>query len=200
MFCVLTRVSFNFRYDEWIKADKIVRPADKNVPKIKHRKKIKNKLDKEKDKDEKYSPKNCKLRRLSKPPFQTNPSPEMVSKLDLTDAKNSDTAHIKSIEITSILNGLQGLPNIPLAFRCRSKKNVSAGKVLDDVLQPMGINQEGGRWAVHLTVGLCQEKTVKGIPRMMAVRADPESNHLDGVESRPLGQRDLVNKGTGWSA
>ncbi|XP_042763647.1 AT-rich interactive domain-containing protein 4B isoform X2 [Panthera leo] len=94
-------------YDEWIKADKIVRPADKNVPKIKHRKKIKNKLDKEKDRDEKYSPKNCKLRRLSKPPFQTNPSPEMVSKLDLTDAKNSDTAHIKSIEITSILNGLQ---------------------------------------------------------------------------------------------
>ncbi|XP_023373456.1 AT-rich interactive domain-containing protein 4B isoform X2 [Otolemur garnettii] len=95
-------------YDEWIKADKIVRPADKNVPKIKHRKKIKNKLDKEKDKDEKYSPKNCKLRRLSKPPFQTNSSPEMVSKLDLTDTKNSDTAHIKSIEITSILlNGLQ---------------------------------------------------------------------------------------------
>ncbi|ELK05099.1 AT-rich interactive domain-containing protein 4B [Pteropus alecto] len=98
---------WNVRYDEWIKADKIVRPADKNVPKIKHRKKIKNKLDKEKDKDEKYSPKNCKLRRLSKPPFQTNSSPEMVSKLDLTDAKNSDTAHIKSIEITSILNGLQ---------------------------------------------------------------------------------------------
>ncbi|XP_060228474.1 AT-rich interactive domain-containing protein 4B isoform X3 [Meriones unguiculatus] len=98
---------WNVRYDEWIKADKIVRPADKNVPKIKHRKKIKNKLDKEKDKDEKYSPKNCKLRRLSKPPFQSNPSPEMVSKLDLADAKNSDTAHIKSIEITSILNGLQ---------------------------------------------------------------------------------------------
>ncbi|XP_014442298.1 AT-rich interactive domain-containing protein 4B [Tupaia chinensis] len=96
---------WNVRYDEWIKADKIVRPADKNVPKIKHRKKIKNKLDK--DKDEKYSPKTCKLRRLSKPPFHTNPSPEMVSKLDLTDAKSSDTAHIKSIEITSILNGLQ---------------------------------------------------------------------------------------------
>lgn len=98
---------WNVRYDEWIKADKIVRPADKNVPKIKHRKKIKNKLDKEKDRDEKYSPKNCKLRRLSKSPFQSNPSPEMVSKLDLADAKNSDTGHIKSIEITSILNGLQ---------------------------------------------------------------------------------------------
>ena len=34
-------ISFDFRYDEWIKADKIVRPADKNVPKIKHRKKRK---------------------------------------------------------------------------------------------------------------------------------------------------------------
>lgn len=105
--CYPPGMKVQVRYDEWIKADKIVRPADKNVPKIKHRKKIKHKIDKEKDKDEKYSPKSCKIRRLSKPPFQTNPSPEMVSKLDLTDAKISETAHIKSIEITSILNGLQ---------------------------------------------------------------------------------------------
>ncbi|XP_055791842.1 AT-rich interactive domain-containing protein 4B isoform X2 [Salvelinus fontinalis] len=32
---------WNVRYDEWVKADKIVRPANKNVQKIKHRKKIK---------------------------------------------------------------------------------------------------------------------------------------------------------------
>ncbi|NXS49148.1 ARI4B protein, partial [Balaeniceps rex] len=93
------------RYDEWIKADKIVRPADKNVPKIKHRKKIKNKTDKEKE--EKYSPKNCKLRRLSKPPFHTSTSPETGSKLDSTEAKNTEQAPVKSIEITSIINGLQ---------------------------------------------------------------------------------------------
>ncbi|XP_075268453.1 AT-rich interactive domain-containing protein 4B isoform X4 [Opisthocomus hoazin] len=92
-------------YDEWIKADKIVRPADKNVPKIKHRKKIKNKTDKEKE--EKYSPKNCKLRRLSKPPFHTSASPETGSKLDSTEAKNTEQAPVKSIEITSIINGLQ---------------------------------------------------------------------------------------------
>ncbi|KFQ76704.1 AT-rich interactive domain-containing protein 4B, partial [Phaethon lepturus] len=96
---------WNVRYDEWIKADKIVRPADKNVPKIKHRKKIKNKTDKEKE--EKYSPKNCKLRRLSKPPFHTSTSPETGSKLDSTEAKNTDQAPVKSIEITSIINGLQ---------------------------------------------------------------------------------------------
>ncbi|XP_074118540.1 AT-rich interactive domain-containing protein 4B isoform X4 [Sminthopsis crassicaudata] len=93
-------------YDEWIKADKIVRPADKNVPKIKHRKKIKNKIDKEKEKDEKYSPKNCKLRRLSKPPFPANTPPEIASKLD-TETKNSEQVQVKSVEITSVLNGLQ---------------------------------------------------------------------------------------------
>ncbi|XP_020856073.1 AT-rich interactive domain-containing protein 4B isoform X5 [Phascolarctos cinereus] len=97
---------WNVRYDEWIKADKIVRPADKNVPKIKHRKKIKNKIDKEKEKDEKYSPKNCKLRRLSKPPFPANTPPEIASKLD-TEIKNSEQVQVKSVEITSILNGLQ---------------------------------------------------------------------------------------------
>ncbi|XP_061480512.1 AT-rich interactive domain-containing protein 4B isoform X3 [Rhineura floridana] len=93
------------KYDEWIKADKIVRPADKNVPKIKHRKKIKNKADKEKD--EKYSPKTFKLRRSSKPPFHASLSPETVSKSDSTEAKTSEPAANKSLEIISILNGLQ---------------------------------------------------------------------------------------------
>ncbi|XP_024916825.1 AT-rich interactive domain-containing protein 4B isoform X3 [Cynoglossus semilaevis] len=40
---------WNVRYDEWIKADKIVKPANKNVPKVKHRKKIKNKAERERD-------------------------------------------------------------------------------------------------------------------------------------------------------
>ncbi|XP_013909034.1 PREDICTED: AT-rich interactive domain-containing protein 4B-like isoform X1 [Thamnophis sirtalis] len=91
------------KYDEWIKADKIVRPADKNVPKIKHRKKIKNKA----DKDEKYSPKAFKLRRSSKPPFHVGISPEMASKPDSAEAKTCELAPNKSLEIISILNGLQ---------------------------------------------------------------------------------------------
>ncbi|XP_078239267.1 AT-rich interactive domain-containing protein 4B isoform X3 [Pogona vitticeps] len=93
------------KYDEWIKADKIVRPADKNVPKIKHRKKIKNKTDKEKD--EKYSPKTFKLRRSSKPPFHASISPEMASRPDNAEAKTSEQAPNKSLEIISALNGLQ---------------------------------------------------------------------------------------------
>ncbi|XP_068184377.1 AT-rich interactive domain-containing protein 4B isoform X2 [Antennarius striatus] len=46
---------WNIRYDEWIKADKIVRPANKNVPKIKHRKKIKNKAERERDRLERLN-------------------------------------------------------------------------------------------------------------------------------------------------
>ncbi|XP_070833339.1 AT-rich interactive domain-containing protein 4B isoform X6 [Chaetodon trifascialis] len=45
----------NSGYDEWIKADKIVRPANKNVPKIKHRKKIKNKAERERDRLERLN-------------------------------------------------------------------------------------------------------------------------------------------------
>nr|XP_008122312.1 PREDICTED: AT-rich interactive domain-containing protein 4B isoform X1 [Anolis carolinensis] len=96
---------WNVRYDEWIKADKIVRPADKNVPKIKHRKKIKNKTDKEKD--EKYSPKTFKLRRSSKPPFHASISSELASKPDSSEAKTSEATPNKSLEIMSILNGMQ---------------------------------------------------------------------------------------------
>ncbi|XP_062320396.1 AT-rich interactive domain-containing protein 4B isoform X1 [Osmerus eperlanus] len=46
---------WNMRYDEWVKADKIVRPANKNVPKVKHRKKIKNKAERERDRQERLS-------------------------------------------------------------------------------------------------------------------------------------------------
>ncbi|XP_048341761.1 AT-rich interactive domain-containing protein 4B isoform X2 [Sphaerodactylus townsendi] len=103
--CYPPGMKVQVRYDEWIKAEKIVRPADKNVPKIKHRKKIKNKADKEKD--EKYSPKTFKLRRSSKPPFHASISPEMVSKSDSTEAKTFESAPNKSLEIASMFNGLQ---------------------------------------------------------------------------------------------
>ncbi|XP_041108825.1 AT-rich interactive domain-containing protein 4B isoform X4 [Polyodon spathula] len=97
-------------YDEWIKADKIVRPADKNVPKIKHRKKIK--MEKEKDKMERAEreevsvPKINHIGRSAKSPLNSTPS-DSFSKLDSGEAKGAEQTAVKSIEITSILNGLQ---------------------------------------------------------------------------------------------
>ncbi|KAJ8250165.1 hypothetical protein COCON_G00220870 [Conger conger] len=101
---------WNIRYDEWIKADKIVRPANKNVPKVKHRKKIKNKTEREKDRIErlKYGeglpPKNNRIHRSSKP----GAPHDGFSPLDDLGDKGAKHPASKSIEITSILNGLQG--------------------------------------------------------------------------------------------
>uniref|UniRef100_A0A671LF18 Translocase of outer mitochondrial membrane 20 n=1 Tax=Sinocyclocheilus anshuiensis TaxID=1608454 RepID=A0A671LF18_9TELE len=98
-------------YDEWIKADKIVRPANKNVSKIKHRKKIKqNKAERERDRIERLtdredlpSSKN-RINRLTKP----NSGSDVFSKMEECGDKGSQQMPVKPIEITSILNGLPG--------------------------------------------------------------------------------------------
>uniref|UniRef100_UPI00398F1EED AT-rich interactive domain-containing protein 4B isoform X2 n=1 Tax=Pristiophorus japonicus TaxID=55135 RepID=UPI00398F1EED len=98
-------------YDEWIKADKIVRPADKNVPKIKHRKKIKSKADKEKerndkkDKEDKTPSKSVRIRRFSKSPAHTvslDISPKVIGVGTRSCEQDNST------EDSSILNGVQG--------------------------------------------------------------------------------------------
>uniref|UniRef100_A0A3Q3AEP9 AT-rich interaction domain 4B n=1 Tax=Kryptolebias marmoratus TaxID=37003 RepID=A0A3Q3AEP9_KRYMA len=87
-------------YDEWIKADKIVRPANKNVPKIKHRKKIKRLGDRE----VLGPPSNASRVPRSK----CGLSQDVFSKTDEGEDKGTRQSPVKSIEITSILNGLQG--------------------------------------------------------------------------------------------
>ncbi|XP_076141624.1 AT-rich interactive domain-containing protein 4B isoform X1 [Alosa pseudoharengus] len=102
---------WNVRYDEWIKADKIVRPANKNVPKIKHRKKIKNKAEKEKDRIERLSDKEdltpSKNNRVNRSP-KPNAGNDVFTKMEDCDDKGNQQSPVKSSEIKSILNGLQG--------------------------------------------------------------------------------------------
>uniref|UniRef100_A0A3Q0RD68 AT-rich interaction domain 4B n=1 Tax=Amphilophus citrinellus TaxID=61819 RepID=A0A3Q0RD68_AMPCI len=96
-------------YDEWIKADKIVRPANKNVPKIKHRKKIKQ------NKTERDRLERLDDREVLGPSSNTNRVPrskcglsqDVFSKMDEGEDKGTQQSPVKSIEITSILNGLQ---------------------------------------------------------------------------------------------
>ncbi|XP_053535533.1 AT-rich interactive domain-containing protein 4B isoform X2 [Ictalurus punctatus] len=94
---------WNVRYDEWIKADKIVQPANKNVPKIKHRKKIKNKNERDRIENlndrEDLPPTN----RSSKPVSGNDDFPKMEEFID-ADVQKSP---VKSLKITSNLNGLQ---------------------------------------------------------------------------------------------
>ncbi|XP_028323739.1 AT-rich interactive domain-containing protein 4B isoform X2 [Gouania willdenowi] len=84
---------WNVRYDEWIKADKIVRPANKNVPKIKHRKKIKNKNEREPDRLERLNDRDH-LGSPSNSPRVTRPkcglSQDVFSKMDEASEVSTD--------------------------------------------------------------------------------------------------------------
>ncbi|XP_008428478.1 AT-rich interactive domain-containing protein 4B isoform X1 [Poecilia reticulata] len=97
---------WNVRYDEWIKADKIVRPANKNVPKIKHRKKIKNKAERERDRLERLGDREV-LGPNRVPHSKCGLSHDVFSKMNESEDKGTQQPPVKSIEITSILNGLQ---------------------------------------------------------------------------------------------
>ncbi|XP_066452102.1 AT-rich interactive domain-containing protein 4B isoform X2 [Eleutherodactylus coqui] len=100
------------RYEEFVKADKTIRLADKCVPKIKHRRKIKSKMEtdhnRSKSEKDENCPKQCRL--FTRPLFQPcdldNESP-----FDSSESKNSGSGPLKPLEITSILNGLQATEN-----------------------------------------------------------------------------------------
>ncbi|XP_049337041.1 AT-rich interactive domain-containing protein 4B isoform X1 [Astyanax mexicanus] len=100
---------WNIRYDEWIKADKIVRPANKNVPKIKHRKKIKNKAEREREQIERLnerddlSPAKHRISRSSK----LSSSNEVCPKTEECDDKEEQQTLVKSPETASDVNGLR---------------------------------------------------------------------------------------------
>ncbi|XP_074531489.1 AT-rich interactive domain-containing protein 4B isoform X2 [Halichoeres trimaculatus] len=98
---------WNVRYDEWIKAEKIVRPANKNVPKIKHRKKIKNKAERERDRLERLNDRDVLGPSNRLPRSKCGLSQDVFSKMDEGEDKGTQQSPVKSIEITSILNGLQ---------------------------------------------------------------------------------------------
>ncbi|XP_056422963.1 AT-rich interactive domain-containing protein 4B isoform X2 [Hyla sarda] len=119
-------VKGHMRYEEPVKADKTIRPADKRVPKIKHRRKIKSKMETDpseckSEKDENCS-KQCRL--FSRPLFQSCDLEE--STFDSSESKNSGSGPLKPLEITSILNGLQATENS--ADDCETEKKTSITK------------------------------------------------------------------------
>ncbi|XP_075718646.1 AT-rich interactive domain-containing protein 4B isoform X2 [Rhinoderma darwinii] len=102
----------HMRYEEFVKADKTIRPADKSVPKIKHRRKIKIKMEtdhcRSKPEKDENCPKQCRL--FSRPLFQPCDLDNELP-FDSSESKNSGQGPLKPLEITSILNGLQATEN-----------------------------------------------------------------------------------------
>ncbi|KAM4042498.1 AT-rich interactive domain-containing protein 4B-like [Anomaloglossus baeobatrachus] len=105
-------VKGNMRYEEFLKADRTIRPAHKIVPKIKHRRKIKSKVEtdhsRSKSEKDENCPKQCRL--FSRPLFQPCDL-DNESQFDSPESKNFGSGPLKPLEITSILNGLQATEN-----------------------------------------------------------------------------------------
>ncbi|XP_060895364.1 AT-rich interactive domain-containing protein 4B isoform X2 [Labrus mixtus] len=81
---------WNVRYDEWIKADKIVRPANKNVQKIKHRKKIKNKAERERERLERLTDRDVLGPPNRLPRTKNGLSQDVFSKMDEASEVSTD--------------------------------------------------------------------------------------------------------------
>ncbi|NXJ16267.1 ARI4A protein, partial [Odontophorus gujanensis] len=77
---------WNVRYDEWVKADRIIWPVDKGGPKRKQKKKAKNKEDSEKD--EKKDEEKQKSKRGRPPLKSTLPSNTSLSKTPNSEGKS----------------------------------------------------------------------------------------------------------------
>ncbi|TNN62678.1 AT-rich interactive domain-containing protein 4B [Liparis tanakae] len=136
---------WNVRYDEWIKADKIVRPANKNVPKIKHRKKIKNKAERERDRLERLNDREVlgpspHANRL--PRSKCGLSQDVFSKMDEGEDKGTQQSPVKSIEITSILNGLQEPPQTSECLESGSPPEASKPSPGSGKSQESGVGSE----------------------------------------------------------
>uniref|UniRef100_A0A672SE86 ARID domain-containing protein n=1 Tax=Sinocyclocheilus grahami TaxID=75366 RepID=A0A672SE86_SINGR len=80
---------WNVRYDEWVKADRIIWPVDKGGTKRKQKKKVKNKEDEEKEKEEDKQAKQG-IRR-GRPPLKSTPpsTSHSVSKTPSSEGRSS---------------------------------------------------------------------------------------------------------------
>ncbi|XP_073527570.1 AT-rich interactive domain-containing protein 4B isoform X2 [Phyllobates terribilis] len=102
----------HMRYEEFVKADRTIRPAQRSVPKIKHRRRTKSKAEtdhsRSKSERDENCPKQCRL--FSRPLFQPCDL-DNESQFDSSESKNFGSGPLKTLEITSILNGLQATEN-----------------------------------------------------------------------------------------
>uniref|UniRef100_A0A672PDK1 AT-rich interactive domain-containing protein 4A-like n=1 Tax=Sinocyclocheilus grahami TaxID=75366 RepID=A0A672PDK1_SINGR len=97
---------WNIRYDEWIKADRIIWPVDKGGTKRKQKKKVKNKEDGEEDKQAKQA-----IRR-GRPPLKTTPpsTSRSVSKTPSSEGRSSSKTS-RPTDASTLPNG-EGTPRM----------------------------------------------------------------------------------------
>lgn len=136
---------WNVRYDEWVKADRIIWPLDKGGPKKKQKKKVKNKEDSEKD--EKRDEERQKSKR-GRPPLKSTFSSNMPYSLSKTsnsegksDSCSSDSEAEDQLEKSSVSEELS--PDIKEELE--KSENVHDDKLAEENPKTVHISNENDR-------------------------------------------------------
>uniref|UniRef100_A0A8C1HQR6 AT-rich interactive domain 4A n=1 Tax=Cyprinus carpio carpio TaxID=630221 RepID=A0A8C1HQR6_CYPCA len=105
---------WNVRYDEWVKADRIIWPVDKGGTKRKQKKKVKNKEDGEKEKEEDKQAKQG-IRR-GRPPLKSTPpsTSHSVSKTPSSEGRSS-SKNSRPTDASALPNGEETPTQTPAA-------------------------------------------------------------------------------------
>uniref|UniRef100_A0A8D1KJT5 AT-rich interactive domain-containing protein 4A n=1 Tax=Sus scrofa TaxID=9823 RepID=A0A8D1KJT5_PIG len=133
---------WNVRYDEWVKADRIIWPLDKGGPKKKQKKKAKNKEDSEKD--EKRDEERQKSKR-GRPPLKSALSPNMpygLSKTPNSEGKSGTRSARSNMPDSSPLsNGMEDSCSSDSETEDLLEKNLMNEELSPDIKEELEKNE-----------------------------------------------------------
>ncbi|XP_066129793.1 AT-rich interactive domain-containing protein 4A isoform X1 [Saccopteryx bilineata] len=133
---------WNVRYDEWVKADRIIWPLDKGGPKKKQKKKIKNKEDSEKD--EKKDEERQKSKR-GRPPLKSTLSSHMpygLSKTPNSEGKSGTRSARSNMADSSLLsNGMEDSYSSDSETEDLLEKNLMNEELSPDIKEELEKNE-----------------------------------------------------------
>ncbi|XP_036062147.1 AT-rich interactive domain-containing protein 4A isoform X2 [Onychomys torridus] len=180
---------WNVRYDEWVKADRIIWPLDKGGPKKKQKKKVKNKEDS--GKDEKRDEERQKSKR-GRPPLKSAFSPNMPYSLSKTsnsegksDSCSSDSEAEDTLEKSLVNEELS--PDIKEEFE--KSENVNDDKLDGENPKIVHLLQENDRTQMQLLEPLkVEDEDSDHIVHIFGNKAEQAEEVKKQVEKSPKGK------------
>ncbi|XP_051833703.1 AT-rich interactive domain-containing protein 4A isoform X2 [Antechinus flavipes] len=164
------------RYDEWVKADRIIWPLDKGGPKRKQKKKTKNKEDSEKD--EKKEEERQKSKR-GRPPLKSTLPSNMsysVSKSPNIEGKvSARTARSSLPDSSPLANGMEDSASSDSEIEDTSDKNLVNEEFSPEILEELEKSEK-----------LIDDKTEEENPKFPCVLKENDRTQVQSLETLKL--------------
>ncbi|XP_032092002.1 AT-rich interactive domain-containing protein 4A isoform X2 [Thamnophis elegans] len=166
---------WNVRYDEWVKADRIIWPAEKGGPKKKQKKKAKSKEDSEKDEKKEKEEEKQKGKR-GRPPLKST----LLSNLScgLSKTPNSDSksgvrsARSSLLDCSPLLNGTED------SVSSDSEADEASEKNINEEFSPASFEMENEKRTV--------DKPVEEIAKISQMLKENDQNQVHPLEKLKL--------------